>query len=47
LKNTLGGAPEAIADGINWFIFNPYKEGDLAAKINLYLKNLDNAGQNY
>jgi glycosyltransferase involved in cell wall biosynthesis len=38
LSSSLGGAPEAIEDGINGFVFNPYKEGDLAAKINLILR---------
>jgi rhamnosyltransferase len=36
--SSLGGAPEAIEDGINGFVFNPYAEGDLTAKINLILE---------
>jgi rhamnosyltransferase len=39
ISSSLGGAPEAIENGINGFVFDPYKEGDLAAKINLILDN--------
>ncbi|GEM_PF-390244 len=35
----LGGAKEAIEDGVNGLLFNPLKEGDLAEKINLLIKN--------
>jgi glycosyltransferase involved in cell wall biosynthesis len=30
ISTSLGGAPEAIEDGKNGFVFDPYKEGDLA-----------------
>ena len=35
ISSSLGGAPESIEDGVNGFVFDPYKEGDLAEKINL------------
>lgn len=38
ISSSLGGAPEAIEDGVNGFVFNPYKEGDFAEKINLILE---------
>ncbi|MBA4374172.1 MAG: hypothetical protein C0402_15080 [Thermodesulfovibrio sp.] len=37
IASCLGGAAEAIDEGVNGFIFDPYKEGDLASKINLIL----------
>ena len=39
LGSSLGGVPEAIKDGVNGFLFDPYKEGDLAGKLELILKN--------
>ncbi len=39
ISSSLGGAPEAIEDGINGFVFDPYKDGDLAEKINRILEN--------
>lgn len=35
ISSCLGGAQEAIEEGINGLTFDPYKEGDLAAQINL------------
>jgi glycosyltransferase involved in cell wall biosynthesis len=37
--SNLGGVSEIIEDGVNGFLFNPYQEGDLLAKINLVLDN--------
>ncbi len=34
----LGGVPEAIEDGVNGFVFDPYREGDLMEKISFILK---------
>jgi len=45
ISSSLGGAPEAIEDGINGFIFDPYKEGDLAAKINLLFEKPEMLGK--
>lgn len=39
LGSSLGGVPEAIQEGVNGFLFDPYKEGDLAGKLELILKN--------
>jgi rhamnosyltransferase len=39
LCSSLGGASEAIKDGVNGFIFDPYKEGDFAERINRILEN--------
>ncbi|GAB4423058.1 MAG: glycosyltransferase family 4 protein [Thermodesulfovibrionales bacterium] len=39
IGSKLGGVPEAVEDGVNGFIFDPYKEGDLAEKINLILES--------
>lgn len=41
ITSQLGGAPEKIIDGINGFIFNPYKEGDFAKVINKIQDNPD------
>jgi glycosyltransferase involved in cell wall biosynthesis len=35
----LGGAPEAIEEGTNGLVFDPYREGDLADRINLILED--------
>lgn len=37
IGSRLGGVPEAVEDGVNGFLFDPYKKGDLAVKINLLL----------
>ncbi len=37
IGSKLGGVPEAIEEGVNGFLFDPYKEGDLAGKISLIL----------
>ena len=39
IGSKLGGVPEAIEDGVNGFLFDPYKEGDLAEKLDLILNN--------
>jgi glycosyltransferase involved in cell wall biosynthesis len=36
--STLGGVPEAIEDGVNGFLFDPYREGDLAEKLERLLE---------
>jgi len=41
ITSQLGGAPEKIINGINGFIFNPYKEGDFAKVINKIQNNPD------
>jgi glycosyltransferase involved in cell wall biosynthesis len=41
ITSQLGGAPEKVIDGINGFIFNPYKEGDFAKVINKIQNNPD------
>jgi len=41
ISTSLGGAPEAIEDGVNGFIFNPYREGDLAGVLNRVLEDPD------
>jgi len=38
IGSKLGGVSEAIEDGVNGFLFDPYNEGDLAEKIDLILK---------
>ena len=38
IGSKLGGVPEAIEDGVNGYIFDPGKEGDLAEKINRILE---------
>jgi glycosyltransferase involved in cell wall biosynthesis len=38
IGSKLGGVPEAIIDGENGFLFDPYKEGDLAEKLDLILE---------
>jgi len=35
--SSLGGAPEAVEHGVNGFIFDPYKEGELARVLNMIL----------
>jgi len=37
IVSSLGGAKEAIEDGINGFIFDPYRKGDLAGIINMII----------
>jgi glycosyltransferase involved in cell wall biosynthesis len=39
IGSCLGGTPEAIEDGVNGLIFDPRREGDLAARINLILED--------
>lgn len=39
IGSKLGGVPEAIQDGVNGFLFDPYREGDLAEKIGPILDN--------
>lgn len=39
--SSLGGAKENILDGINGLVFNPFKKGDLAEKINRLLEEPD------
>lgn len=39
IGSKLGGVPEAIEDGVNGFLFDPYREGDLAEKIGPILDN--------
>jgi glycosyltransferase involved in cell wall biosynthesis len=39
IASKIGGAPEIIESGVNGFLFDPYEEGDLSAKINLILTN--------
>lgn len=39
--SSLGGAKESVEDGVNGLIFNPFKEGDLAEKINSLINNSD------
>ncbi|RMG00703.1 MAG: glycosyltransferase [Nitrospirae bacterium] len=41
ISTSLGGAPEAIEDGVNGFIFNPYKEGELGSVLNRILESPD------
>ena len=41
LCTSLGGAPDAIIDGFNGFVFDPYVEGSLAEKIHLIIDNPD------
>jgi glycosyltransferase involved in cell wall biosynthesis len=38
IGSTLGGVPEAIEDGVNGFLFDPYREGDLAEKLETLLE---------
>ncbi len=37
IGSRLGGVPEAIEDGVNGFLFDPYREGELAEKIGIIL----------
>ena len=39
IGSKLGGVPEAIEDGVNGFLFDPYQEGNLAEKLDLVLNN--------
>lgn len=39
IGSKLGGVPEAIEEGVNGFVFDPYKEGDLREKISVILGN--------
>jgi glycosyltransferase involved in cell wall biosynthesis len=39
IGSRLGGVPEAIEDGVNGFLFDPYREGELAEKIGLIVDN--------
>ncbi len=39
IGSNLGGVPEAIEDGVNGFLFDPYAEGSLAEKIERILKS--------
>ncbi len=41
ISTSLGGAPEAIEDGVNGFIFDPYREGDLAGVLNRIFESPD------
>ncbi|OGW37107.1 MAG: hypothetical protein A2Y97_02390 [Nitrospirae bacterium RBG_13_39_12] len=39
--SSLGGAPEAVEHGVNGFIFDPYREGDLAETVNMIMDSPD------
>ncbi len=39
IASNLGGVPEVIKNGINGFLFDPYKKGDLLDKVAFILKN--------
>ncbi len=39
VASNIGGVPEAIKDGVNGFLFNPYEEGALAGRISYILSN--------
>ncbi|MGE5237545.1 MAG: glycosyltransferase [Chloroflexota bacterium] len=39
IGSKLGGVPEAIVDGVNGFLFDPYREGDLSEKLDRVLDN--------
>jgi glycosyltransferase involved in cell wall biosynthesis len=37
IASRLGGVPEIVADGMNGLLFDPFKEGDLQAKVKMVL----------
>jgi len=39
IGSNLGGVPEIIEDGVNGYLFDPYREGDLREKVQHILKN--------
>ncbi len=45
IASSWGGAPEAIEEGTNGFTFDPYKEGELAARIDFILENPETLDQ--